>query len=178
MSPRRSAAGVLRPRCESACKGYRHNPRGGLERFQTTRPRREIPRFPCHAGLPTMGTNSHLGIQLWAAYQPVLLPDSDERRSRELRRFFFWRARGRLRGPPGLSIDGGMLLLTPELALHNWVVALAGQLHLHRLGVLDGGKRANLHVVELVVGDGIVHHEDVVVFLAQRTRQRDRVVFP
>ena len=63
-SPRRRAAGVLRPRCESARKVYRHNLRGGLERFQATRPDRNIPRFSYHARLPAMGTKSHLGTHL------------------------------------------------------------------------------------------------------------------
>ena len=45
LSPRRSPAGVLRPRCESARKNYRHNHGGGLERFQATSPGRDIPVF-------------------------------------------------------------------------------------------------------------------------------------
>src|ERR1039457_3086310 len=57
-------------------------------------------------------------------------------------------------------------LFRVSLALHNRIVALASQLQLHGLGILDRGERANLHVVELVIRDGIVHHEDVVVLLA------------
>jgi hypothetical protein len=64
LSPRRSAAGVLRPRCESAPKSYRHNLRGGLKRFQATRRGRNIPRVSYHARLPAMGTSSHLGTHL------------------------------------------------------------------------------------------------------------------
>ena len=75
----------------------------------------------------------------------------------------------------GFDIQGATAPL--KLSLHNWSVTLAGQLRLHRLGILERAKRTNLHVVELVIGDGIVHHEDVVVFLAQRTGECDSIVF-
>jgi hypothetical protein len=64
LSPRRSVAGVLRPRCESAPKSYRHNLRGGLERFQATRRGRNIPRVSYHARLPAMGTKFTFGNAL------------------------------------------------------------------------------------------------------------------
>ena len=64
LSPRRSPAGVLRLRCDSARKGYRHNLRGGLERFQATRPGRDIPVFRTMRRPPAMGINSHLGTHL------------------------------------------------------------------------------------------------------------------
>ena len=43
---------------------------------------------------------------------------------------------------------------------HNRVVALSGQPNLHGVGILLGRKGPNLHVIELIVGSGIIDHED------------------
>src|SRR5271165_3558813 len=62
------------------------------------------------------------------------------------------------------------------LLLDDRVISLSDQLGLHRIRLPHVGEGANLHMVELVVVGGIIHHKDVVLFLAQRARQSDGVV--
>ena len=55
-----------------------------------------------------------------------------------------------------------------RLFLDDGVVAFSHELYLHRFGFGHGRERSDLHVIELVVGNGIVDHEDVVILPAQR----------
>src|SRR5208283_2165349 len=56
------------------------------------------------------------------------------------------------------------------LLLDDRIVSLCDQLGLHRIRLPHVCEGADLHMVELVVVGGIIHHKYVVLFLAQSAR--------